>query len=233
MKRNNTISHNLPQNELSNERSEKTKKIIKWNYQNENKEREENKELIVFVLGDFHDFHRIDDLQYFTKMTSLSITNDMIEDMGPIIENIPNKDILIYLCLNENYIKKIKCIEYLSNLKKLHLNFNLIEKIDFGISKVITLKQFWICDNKIKKIENLPEHINNFWIANNYIENLPSDFHKYKNIENLNLSGNCLVDFKNIYILEKLPNLKILYLNNINYGENHICSFLNYKMMFI
>ena len=233
MKRNNTISHNLPQNELSNERSEKTKKIIKWNYQNENKEREENKELIEFVLGDFHDFHRIDDLQYFTKMTSLSITNDMIEDMGPIIENIPNKDILIYLCLNENYIKKIKCIEYLSNLKKLHLNFNLIEKIDFGISKVITLKQFWICDNKIKKIENLPEHINNFWIANNYIENLPSDFHKYKNIENLNLSGNCLVDFKNIYILEKLPNLKILYLNNINYGENPICSFLNYKMMMI
>ena len=82
----------------------------------------------------------------------------MVEDMGIIIENIPNKDAMIYLCLNENYIKEIKNIQYLKNLKQLHLNFNLIEKIDIGVSKINTLKQFWICDNKIKIIENIPDN---------------------------------------------------------------------------
>ena len=166
-------------------------------------------------------------------MTSLSIVNDMINDMGPIIENIPNKNSIIYLCLNENYIKKIKFIELLPNLKKLHLNFNLIEKIDVGVSKIISLKQFWICDNKIKIIENLPENIEDFWIARNLIENLPNDFDKYKKIEILNLAGNCITDFKDIYILEKFKNLKVLYLNNCNFGENPICTYQNYRMMMI
>ena len=248
MKRHNTIPHKYPKKSFEELQLEETQHLIKKgssqllkdkpsliniNNSNVKTEKEEEKEFIEFVLGDFHDFHKIDELQYFKRMTSLSIVNDLIEDMGIIIENIPNKDILIYLCLNENYIKTIKNIEYLPNLKQLHLNFNYIEKIDYGVSKVISLKQFWICDNKIKKIENIPEHINNFWIANNYIENLPNDFDKYKQIENLNISGNCLTDFKNIYILEKLPNLKILYLNNCNYGENPICSFYNYKMIMI
>ena len=248
MKRHNTIPHKNSKKQLEELHLEESQKIIKKentqflkdkpSLTNINNpilkiEKEEEKEFIEFVLGDFHDFHKIDELQYFKRMTSLSIVNDLIEDMGTIIENIPNKDAMIYLCLNENYIKNIKNIEYLPNLKQLHLNFNFIEKIDFGVSKVISLKQFWICDNKIKKIENIPEHINNFWIANNYIEELPNDFDKYKQIENLNISGNCLTDFNNIYILKKLPNLKILYLNNCNYGENPICSFYNYKMMMI
>ena len=248
MKRHNTIPYKYPKKPFEELNLEETQQIIKKGSSQLLKEKpsltninnpilinekEEDKEFIEFVLGDFHDFHKIDELQYFKRMTSLSIVNDLIEDMGKIIENIPNKDAMIYLCLNENYIKTIKNIEYLPNLKQLHLNFNFIEKIDYGVSKVISLKQFWICDNKIKKIENIPEHINNFWIANNYIEDLPNDFDKYKQIENLNISGNCITDFKNIYILEKLPNLKILYLNNCNYGENPICSFYNYKMMMI
>ena len=248
MKRHNTIPYKYPKKPFEELNLEETQQIIKKGSSQLLKEKpsltninipilinekEEEKEFIEFVLGDFHDFHKIDELQYFKRMTSLSIVNDLIEDMGTIIENIPNKDAMIYLCLNENYIKTIKNIEYLPNLKQLHLNFNFIEKIDYGVSKVISLKQFWICDNKIKKIENIPEHINNFWIANNYIEELPNDFDKYKQIENLNISGNCLTDFNNIYILKKLPNLKILYLNNCNYGENPICSFYNYKMMMI
>jgi len=196
-------------------------------------EKDEEKEFVEFVLGDFYDFYKITDLQKFTKMTSLSIVNDMINDMGPIIENIPNKNSIIYLCLNENYIKKIKFIELLPNLKKLHLNFNLIEEIDINISKINSLKQFWVCDNKIKIIENLPENIEDFWIARNLIENLPNDFDKYKNIQILNLAGNCITDFKDIYILEKFKNLKVLYLNNCNFGENPICTYQNYRMMMI
>jgi hypothetical protein len=147
-------------------------------------------------------------------------------------EKIHNESTYRTVILSKKKLFSIPTIEGGSGTQVLYINLNKISKIS-NLGQFTELIELYIQNNKIKKIENLPEHINNFWIANNYIENLPSDFHKYKNIENLNLSGNCLVDFKNIYILEKLPNLKILYLNNINYGENHICSFLNYKMMFI
>ncbi len=152
---------------ISNKLLKRSSQLLKENSfsQSQNNlkiEKDEEKEFVEFVLGDFYDFHKVTDLQKFTKMTSLSIVNDMINDMGTIIENIPNKDAMIYLCLNENYIKTIKFIELLPNLKKLHLNFNLIEKIDDGVSKLISLKQFWICDNKIKIIENLPENIEDF-----------------------------------------------------------------------
>ena len=253
MKRNTTSSNNLTisKDEKNIEETmmikksnkiKRTSKLLKINTSNLSQskynlnykiQKDEEKEFVEIILGDFYDFHLINDIPNFSKMTSLSIVNDMVEDMGIIIENIPNKDAMIYLCLNENYIKEIQNIQYLKNLKQLHLNFNLIEKIDIGVSKINTLKQFWICDNKIKIIENIPENINDFWIANNLIENLPSDFDKYKKIETLNLAGNCLIDFNNIYILEKLNNLKVLYLNNCNFGENPICTFANYRMMMI
>ena len=253
MKRNTTSSNNLTisKDEKNIEETmmikksnkiKRTSKLLKINTSNLSQskynlnykiQKDEEKEFVEIILGDFYDFHLINDIPNFSKMTSLSIVNDMVEDMGIIIENIPNKDAMIYLCLNENYIKEIQNIQYLKNLKQLHLNFNLIEKIDIGVSKINTLKQFWICDNKIKIIENIPENINDFWIANNLIENLPSDFDKYKKIETLNLAGNCLIDFNNIYILEKLNNLKVLYLNNCNFGENPICTFVNYRMMMI
>ena len=82
-------------------------------------------------------------------------------------------------------------------------------------------------------IENIPINIIDFWIANNLIENLPSDFNKYKYFESLNLTGNYLIDFNNIYILNKLNNHKVLYLNNCNFGENLICTFANYRIKII
>ena len=195
--------------------------------------KDEEKEFVEFVLGDFHDFRKVEDLKIFSKMTSLSLINESINDMSIIIDNIPNKNAMIYLCMNENNIKEIKNIHLLPNLQSLHLNFNQIEKIDEGINKLLNLKIFWICENKIKKIENIPEQIENLWIANNLIESIPNDFYKYKNLEKLNISGNLLNDFENIYNLEKLPNIKQLYLYDINFGENPICLFSNYKMMMI
>ena len=150
MKRNTTSSNNLTisKDEKNIEETmmikksnkiKRTSKLLKINTSNLSQskynlnykiQKDEEKEFVEIILGDFYDFHLINDIPNFSKMTSLSIVNDMVEDMGIIIENIPNKDAMIYLCLNENYIKEIKNIQYLKNLKQLHLNFNLIEKID-------------------------------------------------------------------------------------------------------
>ena len=228
-----TIENPKKTSKNKNKKKQKKKTTNKKKLVNIKILKDEEKEFVEFVLGDFHDFHKVEDLKIFSKMTSLSLINESINDMSIIINNIPNKNAMIYLCMNENNIKEIKNIHLLPNLKSLHLNFNQIEKIDEGINKLENLKTFWICENQIKKIENIPEKLENFWIANNLIENIPNDFYKYKNLENLNISGNLLNDFQNIYNLEKLPNIKQLYLYDINFGENPICLFSNYRMMMI
>ena len=65
-------------------------------------------------------------------------------------------------------------------------------------------------DNKIKILENLPECIENLWLANNLIEKIPDDVEKHKNIKFLNIAGNCIIDLKDIYNIQKLTKLKRL-----------------------
>lgn len=90
-----------------------------------------------------------------------------------------------------------------------------------------------MCENKIKKIENLPKKISNFWIATNYIENLEEDFLNYENITELNISGNALSSFKDLFILSKFPKLEVLNLNDPNFGENPICLINNYRLYIV
>ena len=106
--------------------------------------KDEEKEFVEFVLGDFHDFHKISDLSIFVKMTSLTLLNESITNIESIINNIPNKEAMKFLCLNENQITNMKGIELLPNLEELHLNYNQIVKIENPISNMKKLKKIWI-----------------------------------------------------------------------------------------
>ena len=195
--------------------------------------KDEEKEFVEFVLGDFHELHKISDLTIFVKMTSLTLLNESITNIESIINYIPNKEAMKYLCLNENQITNMKGIELLPNLEELHLNYNQIGKIENPISKMTKLKKIWICDNKIKILENLPECIENLWLANNLIDKIPDDIDKHCKINFLNIAGNCIIDLKDIYNIQKLTKLKRLYLNDINSGENPICQYSNYRPLLI
>ena len=192
----------------------------------------EEQEEVEFVLGDFANFNKLEDLNVFKNMTSLTLINESIKDIESIVNNIPNKSNMKYLCLNENKITDLKGIEQLTELESLQVNFNQIEKIEY-ISNLKNLKTFWICENRIQDIENLPDNLTNFWIANNFIEEIPKDFDKNSNLEILNISGNFISDLKDIFILEKIKSLKKLYLSDINFGENPICQYSNYRQILI
>ena len=194
--------------------------------------KEEEKEVIEFVLGDFDNFHKITELKTFKNMTSLTLVYESIKTISSIVENLPNPAVLKYLCLNENNLKNLDGVEKLTNLEELQVNFNQIEKIE-KVSELNELKKFWICENKIQVIENLPLNIENFWAANNLIQNIPEDFDKYTKLEFINISGNFISDLKDIFILEKLKSLKKLYLSDINFGENPICQYSNYRQILV
>ena len=194
--------------------------------------KEEDKEFIEFVLGDFDNFHKVTELSTFKNMTSLTLIYESIKSISNIVENLPNPAILKYLCLNENHITNLNGVEKLINLEELQVNFNQIEKIE-NISELNNLKIFWICENKIEVIENLPLNITNFWAANNMIQKIPEDFDKYTQLEFINIAGNFISDLKDIFILDKLKSLKKLYLSDINFGENPICQYSNYRQILI
>lgn len=113
----------------------------------------------------------------------------------------------------------------MTNLKNLQINFNLIEKIEF-IDNLQYLETFWICENKITKIENLPKGLKVLWVAANQIETVGEG---YSDITELNISANFIKDFSAIFQLGLLPQLKNLFLNDINFGENPICLMNNYR----
>ena len=113
----------------------------------------EEQEEVEFVLGDFANFNKLEDLNVFKNMTSLTLINESIKDIESIVNNIPNKSNMKYLCLNENKITDLKGIEQLTELESLQVNFNQIEKIEY-ISNLKNLKTFWICENRIQDIEN-------------------------------------------------------------------------------
>ena len=192
----------------------------------------EEQNAVEFVLDDFDNFHEFAELNNYKNMTQLTLINESIEDIESIVKNLQNKENIKFLCLNENKIRSLYGIQQLTGLEELQINFNQIENLNF-ISGLANLKKLWICENSIKKIENLPMNITNFWIANNLIEKIPDDFDKYKNLEFINIAGNFISDLKDIFILEKIKSLKKLYLSDINFGENPLCQYANYRQILI
>jgi hypothetical protein len=87
-----------------------------------------------------------------------------------------------------------------------------------------------ICENKIKKIEKLPNTIESLSIALNFIENLSENLLEYEELKELNISGNLLSSFKDIIIISKIKKLEELNLNDPNFGENPICLMNNYRL---
>ncbi len=94
------------------------------------------------------------------------------------------------------------------------------------------MEKFWICENKLKKVENLPQNLKEFWVGLNFIEKLDNfSFENSKFITELNIAGNFLCSFNDLKIISDLEELKILSLNDPNFGENPICLINNYRLI--
>ena len=100
----------------------------------------EEQEVVEFVLGDFDNFHKIEEFNNYKNMISLTLINESITDIISIVNNLPNKENLKYLCLNENKIRNLYGINKLTGLEELQVNCNQIEKIEY-ISELKNLKK--------------------------------------------------------------------------------------------
>jgi hypothetical protein len=65
------------------------------------------------ILGDLYE---VTDLSKYTKMTSLTLISQCLQSIDIIIENIPIKENITFLCLNENLIMVELLYDYFSFL---------------------------------------------------------------------------------------------------------------------
>ena len=131
----------------------------------------------------------IDIICNIKSLEVLFICNNRIKE---IPDNISNLENLHYLNMSKNNISNISNkLKKCKKLKKLCLSFNLITKIEF------------IC--KIKFLENI-------FLSNNQISEIPNNIYNLENLAYLNLSGNKIVILPKEFV--KCTKLKKLCLSN-------------------
>jgi hypothetical protein len=115
------------------------------------------------------------------------------------------------LSLGENYISEIKNINNCVRLKSLQLYSNKISKIEF-LQDCLLLEELNLADNQITKIENL-------------------DSLSY--LKDLNLAANRIESLNNVSHIKYLHGLRILKLNDENFGDNNVCELTDYEYVIL
>jgi len=93
------------------------------------------------------------------------------------------------------------------------------------------LETLYINGNQIEMVENLETLVNlkNLNLAENRIEIIGSAFDFCQSLIDLNLSANCIGNFREVLNFSRLPSITRVFFSDPNYGENPICTLCNYQ----
>jgi Leucine-rich repeat (LRR) protein len=181
------------------------------------------------------DMCRMDFIQFFPNMKTLTLINQGISDM----EGMDKLHFLEQVWLNENLIENIKGLEksVARSLRELYLGNNRIKRIR-GLDALVNLEKLWLDENRIESISETgggSNGLNNLVrlrelnLASNRIESIGMSLDGLVSLEELNISNNKIGNFKEVLNLNRLPNLRICTFQDPHYGENPICNLCNYQ----
>lgn len=173
------------------------------------------------------DLQTMKPVKFFINLKILSINKTQIES----IEGLHLLKNLEELYLSENYIQSTEGLEGLSSLRRLNLSCNKIKAIE-NLQTLISLEWFWINENQIIIIENFEtlQRLKELSLARNQIQTINSNLILLRSLEVLNLSGNPICSFGEIFKLSRMEKLTNLSLADPNYGDSTICSLSNYSI---
>lgn len=180
-----------------------------------------------------YNFPKMVELNRFPGLTSLCI---IAQDIS-VIAGLEDCHLLENLWICETQISVIDGLNSLRGLKKLFLYNNRIQKIG-GLSKLTELKELSLADNGtnlndveiscIEGLENL-KLLENLMLGNNKISAIGVSLNENIAIKVLNMAGNLISSFREIFHLIRLRKLTHLFLSDPNYADNPICSLSNYQ----
>jgi len=123
------------------------------------------------------------------------------------------------LRMNNALLLKIPLyIKYFNGLIELNLGHNQISSIHKALGEMLNLQILILSHNRISKIPDLSKlsKLKFLSINNNLLENIPVSIYELKNLEQLNISDNNIMEELKKDNISKLLNLKDFYFENTN-----------------
>ncbi|XP_014670685.1 PREDICTED: leucine-rich repeat-containing protein 9-like, partial [Priapulus caudatus] len=167
-------------------------------------------------------------LECFPNLTTLYLVGQSM----PRIRGVETLRLLQELWICEADLEVIDGLSNNTNLRKLYLYCNKIRKIE-NLNHLAKLEVLWLCSNRIKAVEGLHDlkDLRELNLADNNIMTLDQSLNALTKLKGLNISGNRITSFKELFNLSKLPALRNLDLWDISYTPNPICLLCNYMAL--
>jgi len=136
------------------------------------------------------------------------------------------------LCMTETGLRSVRGLEGCTLLTHLDCSHNRLTEIEGNVLRHFPrLLTLWLNDNAIARVQGLEELpvLATLWLGSNRIDAVAEALACNPAIEELNLAGNLISNFKDIPNLARMRKLAKLSLNEPHFGENPVCSLCNYQ----
>ncbi|MEM6516987.1 MAG: leucine-rich repeat domain-containing protein, partial [Bacteroidota bacterium] len=156
-------------------------------------------------------YHLFETLSDMNNLKELDLSENL---MNKVPDNIGKLKQLKELWLDDNNLTEVtQGIKSLPNLEYLRLFSNEINSLDFRLNDLPSLKNIDLCYNpfelfpiELSQLKNL-ERITMWYTDVNFI---PKDISKLNNLKYLNLQNSELNEEQKLFLIESLPNTKVI-----------------------
>ena len=164
----------------------------------------------------------------FPNLVELAIHLEKV----PRIVGLHSSTQLQRLCMTECGLKRMSGIEACTQLAHLDLSHNKLAEMEPDVlSHLGRLKTLWLNDNAIERVQGLEACglLSCLWLGANRIVGLCDALSASTHLEELNLAGNLISNFKDIPNLARMRRLSSLCFSEPHFGDNPLCSLCNYQ----
>ena len=132
--------------------------------------------------------------------------------------------------LTECELRSAEMLSSHKHLNEVYLCGNALTTIP-DLSNSESLHTLWCCDNAITSlsIAGKLQSLQTLWAAGNQIERIDHTMEGLSRLKDLNLAGNLIDGFQDLFHLTRLPELTQLSLRDPHFGPNPVCSLHNYQ----
>ena len=173
----------------------------------------------------------LDNPEYLSDFPNLLELAIHLETM-PVAVGLRRMTQLQRLCLTETGLKGLKGIEGCVSLTHLDCSHNKLSEMDGAVLRHLPkLRTLWLNDNALTRIQGLESclALEVLWLGSNRISAICDALCQNGVLEELNLAGNLISNFKDTPNLARMKRMSRLWFSEPHFGDNPVCSLCNYQ----
>eukprot|EP00906_Rhabdomonas_costata_P029729 RCo041993 len=173
------------------------------------------------------EFLSLNSLRWFPCIRELHLIHCGLTELG---QGLSSCTALEQLWVNENELTSLRGLEGCTALRELYAySNNLSGKVE-GLESLQNLQVLWLMENHISTLDGLTglTTLRCLSLASNQIDTL-APLETLTSLEELNLAGNRLSSLREIPLLNRLPRLCSVTLDDPHFGDNPVCRLYNYS----